>query len=124
MKPECIVLDEPTAMLDPKGRDIVMKTVKNLNREYGITVVFITHYMEEAALADRIVILSDGKIVKNGPPKEIFGDVDGVRALGLDVPQVTGLCYILNKNGVDIPAGIISVDECVARLAGLLGGTI
>ncbi|MCL2539056.1 MAG: energy-coupling factor transporter ATPase, partial [Oscillospiraceae bacterium] len=117
MRPDCIVLDEPTAMLDPKGRQTVLRTVRRLNVEYGITVVFITHYMEEAAAADRVVILSGGKIAKEGTPKQVFSDVEGVRALGLDVPQATEICYLLRGAGVDIERDIVLPEECVAQLS-------
>ena len=120
MRPDCIVLDEPTAMLDPKGRQMVLRTVKRLNAEHGITVVLITHYMEEAALADRIVILSEGKIAKEGTPKQVFEDVAGVRALGLDVPQAREVCHLLFEEGVEIEQDIISPEDCIERLACLL----
>lgn len=120
MRPDCIVLDEATAMLDPKGREAVLRTIKRLNKEQGITIVFITHYMEEAAEADRIIILSDGKIAKDGEPKEVFSDVDGVRALGIDVPQATEIAYLLRKEGVGIEKDIVSSDVCIERLAEIL----
>ena len=120
MRPDCVVLDEPTAMLDPSGRRMVLRTVRRLNAEHGITVVFITHYMEEAAVADRVVILSGGKIAKEGTPKEVFSDVEGVRALGLDVPQSTEICYLLREAGVDIEQDIVLPEECVSRLAEML----
>ena len=120
VRPDCIVLDEPTAMLDPSGRRAVLRTVKQLNEEHGITVVLITHYMEEAAIADRIVILSRGRVVRDGTPKQVYSDVEGVRSLGLDVPQVTGICYLLKKKGIDISLDTILPEECVERLAKLL----
>jgi energy-coupling factor transport system ATP-binding protein len=112
MQPRCIVMDEPTAMLDPKGRREVMKTIKYLNKEKGITVVLITHYMDEAAQADRVVVMDKGKIIMDNVPKKIFSRTDELRAVGLDVPQVTELCYMLRKGGVDISAEIISEQEC------------
>ena len=124
MKPEILILDEPTAMLDPKGRSEVMKTIKKLNRENGITVVLITHYMDEAALADRTVVMDDGKIVLDGTPKEVFKNVELLKGLGLDVPQVTELAYELRKSGVDIPMDVLTVDECFEALKGLLGGAV
>lgn len=112
MQPRCIVMDEPTAMLDPKGRREVMKTIKHLNREQGITVILITHYMDEAAQADRVVVMDDGSVLMDDVPRKIFARADELRAVGLDVPQVTELCGILRKNGVDISDEIIFEDEC------------
>lgn len=112
MEPECIILDEPTAMLDPKGRKEVIKTIKNLNRERGMTVVLITHYMEEAALADRVVVMDSGKIVMDDVPKRVFAEVERIKEIGLDVPQVTELLYLLRKMGIDLPDDVITVDEC------------
>lgn len=122
MKPEILILDEPTAMLDPMGRSEVIKTVKRLNKEQGITVVLITHYMEEAAAADRVVVMDGGSIALDGTPKQVFSNVEMIKALGLDVPQVTLLAYELNKAGIDIAADVLTVDECFTELAGLLGG--
>ncbi len=115
MQPECIVLDEPTAMLDPKGRQEVMDTICRLNRE-GITIVLITHYMEEAVLADRVLVMDDGDIVIQGTPREVFAQVERLRSLELDVPQPTDLCYELIKEGVPLPSDVLSVDECAAAL--------
>ena len=112
MEPQCLILDEPTAMLDPKGRQEVIKTVRNLNKTRGITVVLITHYMEEAALADRIVVMNHGKAVMDGVPKEIFSQVEKIKEIGLDVPQVTELFFGLKKRGVDLPDDVITVEEC------------
>lgn len=117
MQTECIVLDEPTAMLDPMGRAEVMQTVKRLNKEMGITVVLVTHFMDEAVQADRVVVMDSGRIVMNGKPREIFSRVDALRSHGLDVPQSTELCHRLG-----IKEGVLSVDECVDELARLLGG--
>lgn len=122
MRPECIILDEPTAMLDPRGRERVIRTVKQLNEQQGITVVLITHYMEEAALASRVVAMSAGKIVRDGTPQEVFSDAAGIRALGLDVPATTELCVELHKKGIAIASDIVSPDECVQRLCELLEG--
>ena len=120
MRPDCILLDEPTAMLDPKGRAEVLKTIKMLNRENGITIVLITHYMEEAAQADRVVVIDDGEIVMDNTPKKVFSQVETLKNLGLDVPQVTELAYGLKKAGYDISTEIISEEECAAAVARLL----
>ena len=116
MRPDCIVLDEPTAMLDPIGRVKVIKTIKQLNREFGITVVLITHYMDEAAQADRIVVMSKGNIEKIGTPREIFSQVDWVKSLALDVPQTSDLMHQLNAHGYNLPTDTITIDECAAQL--------
>ena len=121
MEPKCIILDEPTAMLDPSGRKEVIKTIKELNKTRGITVVLITHYMEEAALADRVVVMDDGKIVLDNTPKKVFREVERLKEIGLDVPQVTELCHILRQNGVNLPDDIITIDECVQELCKILG---
>lgn len=120
MEPECIVLDEPTAMLDPKGRSEVMKTIKMLNREKGVTIVLITHYMEEAAQADRVVVIDGGEKIMDNVPKKVFSQVDLMRNLGLDVPQVTEIADFLHKQGYDISSEIITEDECVQALYELL----
>ena len=122
MEPDCIVLDEPTAMLDPKGRSEVMKTIKMLNREKGVTIVLITHYMEEAAQADRVVVIDGGEKIMDSVPKKVFSQVDVMRNLGLDVPQVTEIADFLQKQGYDISSEIITEDECVQALYGLLKG--
>ena len=121
MRPDCILLDEPTAMLDPKGRDEVMRTIKMLN-EQGVTIVLITHYMEEAAQAERVVVIDGGKVVMDDIPRRVFAQVEKMKELGLDVPQVTELAWELQKAGYDISTEIITEDECVAKLAELLGG--
>ncbi len=121
MRPDCIVLDEPTAMLDPKGRRRVIETVKRLNEENGITVVLITHFMEEAALAGRVIVMNQGKIVLDDLPRAVFSDAARIRALGLDVPQTTELCGLLHDAGVPIDKDIVSPEACVERLAALLG---
>lgn len=120
MRPDCILLDEPTAMLDPSGRAEVMKTIKMLNREMNVTIVLITHYMEEAAQADRVVVIDGGEIMMDGTPKQIFSQVQTIRNLGLDVPQVTELCFELRQHGVEISQDIITEDECVEALSKLL----
>ena len=122
MRPKCVVLDEPTAMLDPKGRREVMKTVKQLNKELGITVVIITHYMDEAAMCDRVVVVDDGKIIMDSTPEKVFGNVELIKERGLDVPQVTELCHELRKEGIKIPESVLTEEECVAVLENLLKG--
>lgn len=119
MKPQCIVFDEPTAMLDPNGRKEVMETIKDLNENYGITIVLITHYMDEAAMGDRIVVVDNGRIKMEGNPREIFSQVDKMKKIGLDVPQVTELANELKNAGVDISTEILNVDEMVNALCQL-----
>lgn len=119
MQTECIVLDEPTAMLDPMGRAEVMSTVHRLNKELGITVVLVTHFMEEAVGADRIVVMDSGRIVMDGTPAEVFSQTDKVRECGLDIPQPTELCRLLGLGNA-----VLSVDECVERIAAMLGGKV
>ena len=119
MRPDCIVLDEPTAMLDPSGRREVMNTIHMLNREYGITIVLITHYMEEAAQANRVVVMDDGKVVLDNTPKEVFSHVETLKKIGLDVPQVTELAYRLQQAGCPVDVHMISEEECVASLTKL-----
>lgn len=116
MNPKCILFDEPTAMLDPRGRSEVMRTIKKLNRENGVTILLITHYMEEAAQADRVVVMDDGKIVMDDVPQKVFSQVEKMKELGLDVPQVTELVYGLKKEGYDLDGEIITEDECVKAL--------
>lgn len=122
MRPDCIVLDEPTAMLDPSGRREVMNTIHMLNREYGITIVLITHYMEEAAQANRVVVMDDGKVVLDNTPKEVFSHVETLKKIGLDVPQVTELAYRLQQADCPVDVHMISEEECVASLTKLLNG--
>ena len=122
MQPDCLVLDEATAMLDPIGRQQVLRTVHRLNREKGITVVQITHYMEEAAMAGRVVVMSAGHVVMDGPPREVFARADELHALHLDVPQPAELCQLLSRQGLPVPPGIIGVDECAAALYRMLTG--
>ena len=119
MKPECIVLDEPTAMLDPRGRSEVMKTLLKLNREEKMTVVHITHYMEEAAQADRVIVMDHGKVVMEGTPREVFSHVEELKALGLDVPPMTELAFRLRKKGIDVQGDILTVEEMVGALCRL-----
>ena len=120
MRPKCIVLDEPTAMLDPVGRKEVVDTVRRLNREQGITVVLITHHMDEAAQADRLIVMHDGHIMADDRPGRVFRNVDGLRSLGLEVPQPVALLYELRQNGVDVPLTALTVDECAGVLRELL----
>ena len=120
MSPDCVVLDEATAMLDPIGREKVMHTIHVLNKQYGITVAAITHYMEEAAQADRVVVMSHGKIVMEGTPKEVFSQTEKLRSLNLDVPQAAELRDELVKAGLDLPEGVIDTEECAQVLYDLL----
>lgn len=121
MQPKCIILDEPTAMLDPHGRKEVMSTIKRMNREQGVTIVLITHYMDEAAQADRVVVMDKGKIVLDDKPTKVFSQVEMLKGIGLDVPQVTELAWELRKAGCDIPADIITEKECADALEKLFG---
>lgn len=118
MRPDCIVLDEPTAMLDPSGRKEVLETVQKLNEE-GITIIMITHFMEEAVMADKIHVMEEGQVVMTGTPREIFAQVDKVKGYGLDVPEVTELAYELKKSGIDIETDILTIEEMVTRLCQL-----
>ncbi len=120
MRPRCIVLDEPTAMLDPKGRREVMRTIQRLNRENSITIVLITHYMEEAAKAGRVVVMDDGQILYDDTPKHVFSHVRELKEVGLDVPQATELCYELRQAGYDLPEDILTEEECAQALCHLL----
>ena len=121
MKPQCIILDEPTAMLDPNGRKEVIRTVRELNRAEGITVLLITHYMEEAVDADRIIVMDDGRIVMDGKPREIFSQVQELKSHGLDVPQVTELAWELKAAGMPLTDGILSREELLSQLLPILG---
>ncbi len=123
MKPQCIVLDEPTAMLDPVGRREVMETIERLNREEGITMILITHYMDEAVRADKVFVIDDGDLVMQGTPKEIFSQVETLQKYGLDVPQVTEVAYLLRKEGVDLPADILTIEEMVGAICQLKSTT-
>ena len=116
MRPRCIILDEPTAMLDPNGRKEVLEAVRELNRKEKVTVILITHYMEEVIHADRVYVMDSGNVVMQGNPKEIFSQVDTLKKYGLDVPQVTLLAYELKKSGVDVPDGILTTEELVSAL--------
>ncbi|MNM34788.1 Energy-coupling factor transporter ATP-binding protein EcfA1 [compost metagenome] len=119
MQPECIIFDEPTAMLDPSGRKEVMNTIREINKNLGITIVLITHYMDEAAQGDRVIVMEQGKIVLEGNPREVFSKVKTMKEIGLDVPQVTELAYELQKEGINISTEILNVDEMVNALCQL-----
>lgn len=116
MKPECIVLDEPTAMLDPKGRAEIISTVKKLNSENGITIVLITHFMEEAVDADRVIVMDDGKIIADSTPKNIFTNIKLLKDAGLDVPQTTELLYRLKQKGLNVTTDVISIEESATKI--------
>jgi energy-coupling factor transport system ATP-binding protein len=120
MRPKCIVLDEPTAMLDPQGREEVISTIRRLNKEAGVTVILITHHMREAAVADRVVAMSGGKIIADGTPKAVFRQVELLRQVHLTVPETTELLYELNREGYDLPLDALSVDECAQALRAFL----
>ena len=122
MEPKCIVLDEPTAMLDPKGRREVMETVARLNKEKGITVVLITHHMDEAAKADRVVVIHKGVIRADGKPKDVFADIDYMHELGLAAPETVELCHELNKLGFGLPLDLLETEDCAQALYNALGG--
>ncbi len=120
MRPRCIVLDEPTAMLDPIGRRDVLNTIKTLNRERGVTVVLITHHMDEAAQADRLVVMAKGKVVADGAPKAVFAQVEELRKVGLTVPHTVALLWELRQAGCDVPLDALSDEECAQALFKLL----
>ena len=119
MRPSCIVFDEPTAMLDPSGRKEVIRTIKDINKNQSITIMLITHYMEEAVEADRIVVMDEGKIIMEGLPKEIFSRVSEMKKAGLDVPQVTELAHELRNEGINIKVDILTIDEMVDAICQL-----
>ena len=120
MEPRCVVLDEPTAMLDPTGRADVLRSIKALNQERGVTVVLITHHMDEAAQADRLVVMSKGRVVADGVPKEVFSHVEELKAVGLTVPQTTQLLWELRQEGISVPLDALSDEECAAALWSVL----
>lgn len=120
MRPKCIILDEPTAMLDPQGRREVLRTIRQLGDQFGITVVLITHYMDEAAQCDRVVVVDNGKVILDGAPRAVFSHVEQLKKVGLDVPQVTELVWMLRKDGYNLPDDIIFEDECVQAIEKLL----
>ena len=117
MQPECLILDEPTAMLDPKGRAEIIRTIERLNKEKGMTIVLITHYMEEAENADRVLVMNDGRFIADGTPKEIFNNVKMLKSVGLDVPQTTELLYSLNQNNMQLPTDVLSIEETANAIA-------
>ena len=117
MKPKCIILDEPTAMLDPLGRQDILNVITQLNKKEGVTIVLITHYMEEVIHADKVFVMDKGKVVMEGKPRDIFSQVEQLKKLRLDVPQVTELAYELRKSGLDIPLGILTREELIKALA-------
>ena len=121
MRPECVFLDEPTAMLDPKGRKEVMDTVIKLNKEYGMSVVFITHFMEEAVLADRVAVIDNSRLLLEGTPKEGFKQEDLLRSVGLDIPQITNLAREMKKSGVKVDDSVLTLNEFVENITALLG---
>ena len=120
MRPRCIVLDEPTAMLDPIGREEVIDTIQKLNREFGVTVVLITHHMDEAARADRLIVMDQGQVIADGAPRTVFQNVEGLRSVGLTVPETVGLLYELRQAGLNVPLDALSVDECARAIANAL----
>jgi len=120
MRPDCIVLDEPTAMLDPRGRREVMRTLHDLNEKHGITIVLITHYMDEAAQARRVVVMDRGKILLDSDPRTVFSHVELLTQVGLDIPQATRLCYELKKEGLNLPGDVITEEQCAQALLELL----
>lgn len=120
MRPECIILDEPTAMLDPQGRKEVLKTIRQLNTEYGITVVLITHYMDEAAKADRVIVMDNGVVILDDLPKKVFWNVELMKKIGLDVPQSSEIIYNLKNDGFNLDSYVLTVDECVEQIEKLL----
>lgn len=122
MAPKCLVLDEPTAMLDPKGRKEVMKTILRLNREQGMTVILITHYMDEAVQADRVIVMGEGELVLDGTPKEVFQNVGLLHSLSLDVPQTAELMFALRQEDIKVPIAVLTERDCLAELEKLLGG--
>lgn len=124
MEPECIVLDEPTAMLDPQGRDEVISTVMKLNKERGITVIIITHYMEEAVLADRVVVIDKGKVFLDGTPEDVFSQVELLKQHRLDVPQATELVHKLKGCGLELPKCVLNEEECVDAIMKLIGAGV
>ena len=120
MNPECIILDESTAMLDPRGRKEVMETVRKMHDELGLTVIFITHFMEEAATAGRVIVMESGKVISDGTPYEVFKEIDKIRSVGLDVPQSTEFAELLSAEGIPMPEDILTTDECVDAIVNAL----
>ena len=121
MEPECIVFDEPTAMLDPRGRESILRVLRDLRVKRGVTVVLITHHMDEVIEADRVIVLSDGEVLLDAPPREVFRNVDTLRKTGLDLPETTALLYELKEHGFDLPLDALTVDECANAIAAWFG---
>ena len=122
MGPECIVFDEPTAMLDPRGRESIINVIRDLRDNHGVTIVLITHHMDEAAYADRVIVLSDGEITMDGTPREVFLDIETLHRAGLDVPETTSLLYELKKDWPELPLDALTVDECADAIFAAIGG--
>ena len=122
MSPQCVVFDEPTAMLDPQGRESVVKVIRDLRDKHGVTVVLITHHMDEAIDADRLVVMSDGKIVMDGPPRELFMDISGLQAYGLSVPETVMIMNVLKEDGFKVPLGALTIEECALAIYSVLSG--
>ena len=122
MGPECVVFDEPTAMLDPRGRESIVNVIRDLRDNHGVTVVLITHHMDEAIYADRIVVMSDGEIIMDGAPREVFLDIEALRRAGLDVPETVALLHELRSDGFDLPLDALTVDECADAIFAAVGG--
>lgn len=120
MQTDCIVLDEPTAMLDPYGRKEVLNTIRKLNREMGITVVLVTHFMDEAVTADRVVVMDNGKVIMDGTPRQVFSQADKLISVGLDIPQATQLAYALSAEGIEIPTDLLDENECAEAIYAIL----
>lgn len=122
MRPECIILDEPTAMLDPQGRREVIRTIKKLNKDYGITIILITHYMNEAVESDRVIVMDKGEIIIDDIPENVFSQAEKMKSIGLDIPQTSELIYLLGKEGIRLDSHIITEEKCVEALYELLKG--
>jgi energy-coupling factor transport system ATP-binding protein len=116
MRPKCVVFDEPTAMLDPRGRESVIKIMRELKEKHGVTVVLITHHMDEAVDADRLIVLSDGEIIKDGTPREVFRDIETLRKTGMEIPETARLLHSLNEEGFALPTDALTIDECAKAI--------
>ncbi|MCL2221435.1 MAG: energy-coupling factor transporter ATPase [Oscillospiraceae bacterium] len=116
MRPKCVVFDEPTAMLDPRGRESVVKIMRELKEKHGVTVVLITHHMDEAVEADRLIVLSDGEIIKDGTPREVFRDIETLRKTGMEIPETARLLHALNEEGFNLPTDALTIDECAEAI--------
>ena len=123
MKPECVVFDEPTAMLDPQGRESIIRVIRELRDLLGVTVVLITHHMDEAAYADRVVVMSEGEIIMDNTPREVFKNIDMLRRAGLDVPETTALLYELKNDGFDLQLDALTVEECADAIYAAIRNT-